>query len=1042
MLQLSLLGHPHIRLDEHELKIASSKARALLYFLAVSNRPHSRTSLAGLLWGDVSEEAARRSLRVALSKLRPLIGDYVLGDHATVRFNHSRPHWLDVARLRAARAALHDVTAAREVVPLLRGEFLEDFHIRAAPEFETWLLSEREMLDRDARSLLQALVAHDHEARRLEEALANARRLLALDPWREEAQRWVIRLLAELGRTGPALAQYEQCRQMLAQELGIEPTQETQSLAEAVRAGMLVAAMQVVASGRPPEKPKRPVPHNLPVATTTFVGRVSELAQIHTLLAREDCRLLTLLGPGGVGKSRLGLEAARRWLSGTDESFADGLYLVPLAAVAPDDDLAQAIAAALGLSLSGADSAEKQLFRYLAERRALLILDNFEQLMDQAGWLLEMLAAAPAVKLLVTSRERLPLLEGWSLDLQGLDLPPTGVVEDIDTYGSARLFFERARRLVLSFELHTEAQEVARICRLVDGLPLAIELSAAWVRGFSCAEIAERISADRTFLQTASPSLPPRQQSLQAVFMNSWSLLGPDEQTVYASLSVFQGGFTARAAEQVSRAQQRQLLGLADKSLLRRRPDGRYEMHEVLRQFAAARLATEDAQLLERAHADYFSRFLQKREGFQGRPDAPNILGEIAADLENIRRAWRWASAARNEQLLKQAMRTLSHFYDLRGLFAEGAAAFAQAAETLPASSPLRARLIYRQARFAFRLGQNERALALGTAALAELEATGEQRDVAGCLLVLGNAVRDMGDHAAARSHFSRSAALFERLDDPLGLAAAANNLGVVYYYEDDLAGAVAHFEQALAARERAGVEDTMTELGNIGLCYGDMGDHGRAIEFLERSLAVAERFGAPLSAGLARHNLGNAYRLSGWADKAVEQLAAGIATFRELGGRDALAAALADLAAAYLPLGRYEAAEAALREGLELEEALARPRGIAHKYLGLGNLYLAQGDRARALGHYRQVLALPEEEIGAVPILNALLGAAVARAQAGDRALLPVALATVQAHPQAGYETQQNVRNWAQELEIEVDPTLARPPGEMGVLVQALGQG
>ncbi|MGD2077022.1 MAG: tetratricopeptide repeat protein [Chloroflexota bacterium] len=1023
MLKLTLLGHPGLYLDGNEIRIVSRKAAALLFYLAVNQRPYSRTSLAGLFWGDVPESSARRSLRVALTKLRGAIGEYVVADRTTVRFNHELNHQLDIIQVQDALAGPPaGIRAARLAAANLRGEFLEDFHIDGAPEFENWQLTQRERLDRAARALLTALVEHDHQAAELEQALDYARRLLAMDPWREQSQRWVMRLLAELGRTAAALAQYERCRELLAQELGVEPAVETRRLAQAIRAGKIQPVADEPAAGPAPvAAAARPVAHNLPLAGATFVGRAGELAQIEELLGGPECRLLTILGPGGVGKSRLALEAARRWIKSAGGPFPDGIYFVPLAAAGPDDDLAQSVAANLELNLGGEQSPESQLLVHLAGRRVLLILDNFERLVGRADWLLSLLNGAPGLRLLVTSQERLPLLEAWNLDLSGLPTPPEDQPGQPEEYDAVGLFVERARRMALNFDYQAEAAGVARICRLVDGLPLAIELAAAWVRGLSCRQIADRISADLAQLQMTSPSLPPRQQSLEAVFANSWSLLTREEQAIYPRLSTFRGGFAAAAAEKVATAGQRALLSLADKSLVRRQPDGRYQMHEMLRQLAGRRLAEDETNLLAQSHAAYFANFLQQRGDFWHRADAPAVLDEIAAELDNVRLAWDWAVAEAQHPLLRAAMSVLRHFYDMRGYFAEGLARFGRAAGCFPDGSPIQAQLAYRQASFAFRLGQNETARDLAAAAIPLLESAGHRHDAAGCLLVLGNAVRDMGDHPAARDAFGRSAALYEDLDDSLGLAAASNNLGVVLYYEDDMPGATACFLAALEAREQAGVEDIMTELGNVGLCYSEMGDYAAAVEYLGRSLDLARKFDAPLAIGLAHHNLGNAYRNDSQAPLAVHHLQDGVEIFRELGSRDALAAALADLAAAYRQVGRFDDAEAALLEGLELEEALARPRGVAFKHMGLGDLYLAQDQDRRAREHYRQVLAMGEAEAGVTPVLNALLGAAVIQARAGDTDLLAQVLAAVQAHPNANHETRTNAEHWAAALEVDI---------------------
>ncbi len=253
------------------------------------------------------------------------------------------------------------------------------------------------------------------------------------------------------------------------------------------------------------------------------------------------------------------------------------------------------------------------------------------------------------------------------------------------------------------------------------------------------------------------------------------------------------------------------------------------------------------------------------------------------------------------------------------------------------------------------------------------------------------------------------------------------------------MAGAAACFVEALEARQQAGVADIMTELGNVGLCYSEMGDYAAAVEYLEQSLALARQFQAPLATGLAHHNLGNAYRNDGRPGLAVDHLEDGVAIFRELGSRDALAAALADLAAAYRQVDRYGDAEAALLEGLELEETLSRPRGIAFKYMGLGDLYLAQGQDRRALEQYRRVLTMGEAQAGVTPVLNALLGAAVIQARAGQAELLPQVLTAIRAHPNANHETRSNADRWADQFKVDITQEPPIPPADFAALIRDL---
>ncbi|MDX1664936.1 MAG: BTAD domain-containing putative transcriptional regulator, partial [Candidatus Promineifilaceae bacterium] len=304
MFKLALLGQPQLELDGEPVDIRSRKGLALLCYLAAGQRAYSRSWLAGLFWAEKSEAQARRNLRVALTHLRRAVGDYVDADRTSVAFAWRRDHWLDIAQL---RAALHQTPeAARAAAALVRGPFLQDLPVPDAPAFEIWLLGEREHYRTLARELLLSLLEHDLAAGQHAEGLEAARRLVALDPWQEDAQRWLIRFLALNGQQAAALSQFERCRQILAEELGVAPAAETVALAEAVRAGELRPAAPV-----PPAAPLRERPHNLPVPATSFVGRERELSQVRHLLGEESCRLLTLLGPGGVGKSRLALETAR-----------------------------------------------------------------------------------------------------------------------------------------------------------------------------------------------------------------------------------------------------------------------------------------------------------------------------------------------------------------------------------------------------------------------------------------------------------------------------------------------------------------------------------------------------------------------------------------------------------------------------------------------------------------------------------------------------------------------------------------------------------
>src|SRR5512135_1608227 len=353
-----------------------------------------------------------------------------------------------------------------------------------------------------------------------------------------------------------------------------------------------------------------PTRNNLPVLPTPLIGRQREVEELRQLLRDPHCRLLTLVGPGGIGKTRLAIETA----SHVQAAFAEGVYFVPLAPVNSTRLIVPVTADALGFAFQSASSAEPktQLFNYLKEKQALLVVDNLEHLLAEPGIevFAEILARAPHVKLLTTSRESLGLQDEWIFEVQGLPIPDTRYVEGSAQNTSVELFLQRARRAHVGFHATPEDYPaIVRICQLMDGMPLGIELAAAWVRTLSCGEVAQEIERGLDFLSVSTRDLPARHRSMRAVLDHSWKLLTEEEKQALARLSVFRGGFRREAAEQVAEATLVVLSTLVTKSLIRRGGDGRYDLHELIRQFAADHFAerSEDEQTaIQACHGSYY----------------------------------------------------------------------------------------------------------------------------------------------------------------------------------------------------------------------------------------------------------------------------------------------------------------------------------------------------------------------------------------------------------------------------------------------------
>jgi DNA-binding SARP family transcriptional activator len=643
-LSISLLGPQQILLDGCPLiGLATDKIRALLIYLAVEqDRPHRRSALVGLLWPDTPEAAARHSLSQALFVLRRALGDRQIDSRTLVstrqdiQFNNDSDHRLDVAAFASLiqswgehpQPSLCDANIARlqRALAIYRGDFLSQFFLADSTAFEEWALLKREHYHRLIMDTLQRLTLHHKQREEYAAAAQYLRRQIALEPWHEAAYYHLMQLLARDDQRGAALACYASCCRALSTELGVAPSLEIQALYQQIAAGDRRCAMpadildcdaNAVAPAR-----ARPImlPHNVPPAQMPIIGRENELALIATSLANPDCRLLTVTGPGGVGKTCLALQIARQIVATNDLAFIDGIYLIsytPLcdavsgAFSCTRDNLIAPLATALGILHHGAQDQLGQVSAFLHNKRMLLILDNFEHLIGQIEVLTEIIGKAPGVTILVTSRERLNVQEEWAIPIAGLSIPtirkepPTvsGAISveaatpaDFEASTAVQLFLQQVYRLQPTFIPDAaDRLNIARICALVNCLPLGIQLAAAWVPMLSCAEIADEITHDLDMLRTSLHNHAERHQSMRAVFTHSWQLLSEAEQRTLAALSVFRSGFDRAAAVQVAGASLFLLASLESKSLLQRNSaTQRYEIHELLRRYAAEQLAIQE----------------------------------------------------------------------------------------------------------------------------------------------------------------------------------------------------------------------------------------------------------------------------------------------------------------------------------------------------------------------------------------------------------------------------------------------------------------
>ncbi len=674
-LTLNLLGAVALEVDGQPVRFTRRAGLALLIYLACSVRPQPRVTLAALIAGESDESKAAMAISNALRDLRAVLGDALQTDKQTVALAPSLTIVLDVAAFEAAASLAlqqRDLAALRAAAAAYGGEFARGFVLRDAPAFDDWLHYERERLRDQYIRVLEQLADAEARVGDLQAAIATTRRLLAEEPWREEAHRSLMRLLARDGQRAAALQQFARCRDLLQREFGAELQPETLQLYEQLQAG-----------------PVAP-PHNLPARATAFIDRPAERALLTTELQQPGCRLLTIVGIGGSGKTRLALEVAAGFTRPAlpDElAFPDGVFLVTCdeadrASSGEVQPLAHSVLRSLKLTVEPGADPQTVLLRWLAARRLLLIIDNAEVEPAVASLVSAILAAAPAVRVLVTSRVRLRLTAESVFDLGGLSLP-TGP-EDLPGSGAGQLFLERARAVHLQNPPGIDDYpHIARICRLVNGLPLAIILAAGRLRALDCAEIADELAHSLHLLESDEADLPARQRSLEAVIRWSWARLAPEEARVLRRLSIFSGTFDRAAARAVGACTSAVLATLTDSGLLTRAGDRAYSLHPLVRHIAAEELAQdpdEQAQVRLR-HASHFTRFVSTVAERAGR-DVGTVYDLIDC-WSDLTSAWGWAVAQGNREFIARLRPGMAQLWYALGMFQEGCAQLERAVTAL-----------------------------------------------------------------------------------------------------------------------------------------------------------------------------------------------------------------------------------------------------------------------------------------------------------------------------------------------------------------------
>ena len=1000
MLSFTLLRQVVLSQDGVPLsKFRSQKEAALLIYLAHTNQPHPREFLAELLWESSSTKQSLANLRTALSRLRKQVGQALLVTRKTVALAPEHVEFVDTAVLLQTITTSGQIdspataTTLQQTLDTYQGDFLSDFHLSATPQFNEWAAQTRTQIRRQVIATCDKLGQYALTTNDTEFGIQIARRWLQIDALDESAHTLLIQMLIQAGSVREAVDHYEHCTQLLHTELGIDPPAKMVTLISAVRP-----------KRSPPSRPVSSIRHNLPPAYDQFFGRETLLQEIHIRLNQPWCRLVTLVGQGGVGKTRLATTIAHSRLS----QYPDGVWLIELANIdSDDDDLAEAIAVEiatiLDLRLTGAAKPIDQLLDHLQHKQMLLVLDNFEHLLDDGVQIvLDIVQRCTTVQLLATSREALKLRAEWTIALTGLSYPTS---DSDDTPSEAvELFAARQAQQQYGRISTDDLTAIRTICRMVAGLPLAIELAAALTRHTPVQTVADSLHDGFNTLAASLRDVPQRHQSLHIVFEMSWQTLTPDLQTKLAQLSLFRGGFTLQAAQHITQTTQQHLAALIEKSLLTHNTTtNRYTLHPVIRAYAAEKRVPSDPT--PQQHAAYFLTLLAEHSEPIQKNRPQDSISILEPDIDNIRLAWQTGLAKQQADELYAALTTLSTYYQLRGPAYEGESVMKTTGNTTMTwesdGTTLAIQAGLEQARFQNRLGQYRPAIQtikttlkraaqqndrwangmgfvwwgeslwrLGKYELAQKKLT-DALKIAQTLdapLIIGWCHHQLGiindiqsRYSTAHDHLEKACIVWQDLNNTQAMSVSLNSIGLVSYHQGNLPAAKQELEKALTFCDQINNDHLKSSLlNNLSMIATEQGDYTGAEYYLQLGLELANMNGNLANQGEIYISLGRNCRLQDDTESAIKNLARGTQIAKLTGDRSMRATATLILAEIQKDQGNLEQAQPLYIQSLEIAQQDNKQGLECEVLIGMAEL-LCDVDEFKAKQYSKEAVTLAE---------------------------------------------------------------------------------
>ncbi|RPI85382.1 MAG: hypothetical protein EHM41_11070 [Chloroflexi bacterium] len=891
-LAVYLLGSPKIEVNGVEVVLPTAKSLGLVAYLIISGSSLGRERLAPLLWPELDIRRGMAALRTTVWRVNKAIPGLLDAQRSSLSISDPKQVWVDSQKfsdlINSVRTHKHHpggfdsfiypgaikkekvacsncLPVLEEAVSLYHGDFMAGFQSINSQPFEQWQLSVASWYYVYLLDALERLIAGYAALGRLEAAIPYALIQYQTNKYSESSLRQLLWLYLLSGNRRAAQKLYREFEELNQETGSYKPEPETLEILKKISAFTPkpepISKVSEFSPGITTVEPplwRTARMLNLPAELTPFIGREKELQEIEKLLVSPDCRLLTLLGPGGVGKTRLALQAAYRMTENAGKTiFPDGIFFIPFSGARDPQTVTQTLAKVFNFSFYGQEHPINQFTHFLQNKKMLLIPDNIEQLTVGLDHILGALESAQNLKFLTTSRERLNLRGEWTLLVRGLSYPKNNAHFSTDQYDAVSLFLKCARRVNPEFTLkEDEKPYIRKLCQLLDGMPLGIEMAAAWTRSLSIENIVREIENDLDFLVASHVDFPQRQKSLRASFDYSWQLLSKAEQNILKKLSIFRGGFSRETASLIAEVSLRTLSVFIDKSIIHLDGPERYKMIELFRRYVEEKLDQEPStrRKLYDDHCREFANFLNARKEALHGPRQETALKEIYEEIDNIRGAWNWAVEQSRVDELDKMVEALSSFYNIRGWYREAYEVFSSAVDAIDDPSlplnhfptgkvQLLTTLLCRKGRYEVRLGDYQHAReSLGHGMTLAIYFNLQDR-LAYCLQILGTLERALGAFQEARRLFRESLEIFRRLNYEWSTGFCLLSCGSVAESHQE---AKVLYQEAVEIFERIGDQRMYAgSIINISDACLNLGEYQQARKLASKSLEISQRLEA-----------------------------------------------------------------------------------------------------------------------------------------------------------------------------------------------------